>query len=242
MPVYKGKDGKIYEENAPQATIGKDQRTLASSSGGNAAQGSSDDRTRLGDGGEQPASTPERTDAFNQKTQLAGVAGPPASSPGQQTSPARGVPGGTPAAAEPFDQGAEKTSLVGGLPVEDGQTADPMISEDPVVGWLVIENGPGRGSAVQVGVGMNSVGRGADQRIRIDFGDTAISSVKHFFVSYDPRSRQFGVHRGDGPNITYLNGAPIYGSEVLPTMAQIEVGSTTLRFVALCGEDFSWTE
>ena len=39
-------------------------------------------------------------------------------------------------------------------------------SSDPVVGWLVVVAGPGRGSAVELGYGMNAVGRVKSPRSR----------------------------------------------------------------------------
>jgi hypothetical protein len=116
------------------------------------------------------------------------------------------------------------------------------LRDGPIVGWLVVESGPGRGRSLPIGMGMNSVGRAGNQRIPLAFGDLTISSNKHFFVSFEPRGGAFGVHRGDGANLAYLNGRPVYQSEPLSSFDRIEVGATKLCFVALCGPQFSWTD
>ena len=54
------------------------------------------------------------------------------------------------------------------------QDAAPLEGEDPMrdppVGWLVVIRGPGKGRVLTLGNGMNSLGRGADARVRINFG------------------------------------------------------------------------
>jgi hypothetical protein len=52
-------------------------------------------------------------------------------------------------------------------------------SKEPVVGWLVITSGPGRGQSLQLGYGMNSIGRNEAQRVSLDFGDEEISRENH---------------------------------------------------------------
>jgi hypothetical protein len=115
-------------------------------------------------------------------------------------------------------------------------------SEDPVVGWLVIVSGPGRGNFCRLGYGQNSVGRDVEERVRLDFGDDNISRKKHCFVIYEPRTRQYTLRPGDGANLTYLNGAMLSQPRQIKSGDLIEVGKTTLRFVPLCGPDFEWHE
>ena len=111
---------------------------------------------------------------------------------------------------------------------------------DPVVGWLVIIEGPGKGSAIQIGNGQNSVGRGAGARVRIDFGDPEISRERHATVTYDPKHNKFYIGNGDGPNMTYLDGDPVLAPTPLNSRSTLSIGRTTLRFVAFCDQDFSW--
>ena len=236
MPIEKDENGRPVERKGRSAEIGVSNRTLASSSGG--SSNDSGDKTQVvGQGG---GAAPRGQDAFDDKTRLAGIGGDVGSGPsdhsGTLTPSDRGSVGARQSSAAP------KTELVGAQGVSDDVKADAIASDDPVVGWLVIISGPGRGFSVPIGTGMNSVGRGSDQRVTLSFGDNKISSSKHFFVSYDPRSRQFGLHRGDGANLTYLNDAPVYGSEKLENYSIVEVGATKLRFVAFCDESFSWNE
>ena len=114
--------------------------------------------------------------------------------------------------------------------------------EDPVVGWLVIVDGPGMGHAVRLGNGQNTVGRGKASRARIEFGDNQISRSTHAVVTYDPKGNKFYVQGGTGTNLTYLNDAPVLSPTPLDSGSWIVLGQTTLRFVALCDDAFSWTD
>ena len=111
---------------------------------------------------------------------------------------------------------------------------------DPVVGWVVVIAGPGRGRARRLGYGQNSVGRDKTERVPLDFGDAGISRSKHCYILYDPRKRQYLVRPGDGPNLTYLDGDVLADSRPLHAGQTIELGDTKLRFVPLCGSDFDW--
>ena len=112
--------------------------------------------------------------------------------------------------------------------------------QDPVVGWLVIISGPGKGNFRRLGYGQNSVGREQSERACLDFGDENISRKRHCFIIYDPRERQFTLRPGDGANLTYLNGKLLSESHQIHSEDKIEIGQTTLRFVPLCGQDFDW--
>ena len=81
-----------------------------------------------------------------------------------------------------------KTRILSPLrrPSEDrGPQTDPMA--DPPVGWLVVVRGPGKGSVLTLGNGMNAIGRGTSSRVRLDFGDDNVSRANHARVAYDPR-------------------------------------------------------
>ncbi len=156
------------------------------------------------------------------------------------------------------DDGGERTRIVGprrrqksGAEDQDvtpapssakRATADPM--DDPVVGWLVIVDGPGKGAAVPLGYGMNSIGRASTERVQIDFGDDEISRSQHALVTYDPKSRKFFVQHGGGRNLTYLgaDNQPVLTPIELHGGEEINVGSTKLRFVRFCGPDFDWND
>ena len=134
--------------------------------------------------------------------------------------------------------GDPQTVIAGGLTQStavDGQAA----ARDPVVGWLVVIEGPGKGSAVQIGNGQNTVGR-EEARIRLDFGDPQISRSEHAVITYDPRSNQFYIQQGKGTNLVYLEEKPVLVPKLLENGSKISIGGTTLRFVAFCDENFRW--
>ncbi len=148
----------------------------------------------------------------------------------------------------PAPQGGEeeRTRLVGGRRREDEkgrqERAEDRGMDDPVVGWLVVVEGPGKGRAVQLGYGSNSLGRGATDRVKLDFGDDQISRDSHAVVTYDPRGRKFYVQHGGGTNLTYLGDQPLLTPAELPELSHIRIGNTVLRFVPLCGAEFDWQD
>ena len=77
---------------------------------------------------------------------------------------------------------------------------------DPVVGWLVVRQGPGRGRFCPIFYGQNSLGRGGDQRIRVDFGDKRISREAHAFIVYDDIAQKFYLRDGGKTNLVRHNG------------------------------------
>ena len=150
----------------------------------------------------------------------------------------------------PSSEGGDKTVLIGrpvrpktpgSNPFEAGD-AMPDAADDPVVGWLVVFKGPGRGNALRLGNGWNAIGRDASQRVRLDFGDTMISRSNHAKILYDPRARKFTITPGDGLNPAYVRGEALVAPQEVNSQDMIQLGETELRFVALCGKDFDWQE
>ena len=47
---------------------------------------------------------------------------------------------------------------------------------------------------------------------------------------------------GGKQNIVRLNGTPVISNEEINTGDEIKIGETTMRFVALCTEEFNWTD
>lgn len=114
---------------------------------------------------------------------------------------------------------------------------------DPVVGWLVVLDGPGKGNFRPIFKGSNTIGRSASQRVPIDFGDDAISSEKQAFLTYDERKRSYQlVPNLERPNLVYHNDAALVSNVDLKTHDKVMLGRTTLLFVPLCGPDFDWGE
>ncbi|NEW60696.1 FHA domain-containing protein [Sulfurovum sp. bin170] len=111
---------------------------------------------------------------------------------------------------------------------------------EPVVGWLVIVEGKGRGNDLRVVAGQNSIGRGRSNMICVDFGDETISRDRHAFIIYDTKHKKFIFRSGDGQNISYLNDAGVYSPEPIKDGDTIEIGETKLRFSTFCNENFEW--
>jgi hypothetical protein len=107
-------------------------------------------------------------------------------------------------------------------------------------GWLVVVDGPGRGAYFAVTMSVSSIGRGADQAISLNFGDASISRQNHAAIAYDAEQNRFFLGHGNKSNIVRRNGQPVLATEELTDGDVIRIGKTSLRFVALCGDDFTW--
>ncbi len=182
-------------------------------------------------------------------TQL-GTHGPASQRPANPDAPTEivlrpGLAGGQAAPQEAFNKDAgNETEIV--LPAQGGESlAQPSGGYwrrgGPVTGWLVIVKGPGRGVALELGVGNNHIGRSRDHnRVVLDFGDATISSANSGNVAYDIKAKQFVLVPGQSTNLIYLNDNAVYVPAPLKTGDLIQIGQTILYFVALCGENFSW--
>lgn len=147
--------------------------------------------------------------------------------------------------------GRAKTRLLG-IDHGEGKVEDVLakqpaqVASAPVtyhaVGWLVVIEGPGRGHSMPLRAGVSQLGRGDDQSIQIDFGDTSISRDNHASIAFDEERRAFFIGHGGKANLVRLNEAPVLTTEPLAHGDKIRVGETTLQLVAFCGEDFVWTE
>lgn len=113
----------------------------------------------------------------------------------------------------------------------------------PVVGWLVIVEGPGRGRDFRLIQGENTIGRGDDMDVCLNFGDGSddtVSREAHAIVVYDNFANEFFIERGNSRNLPLLNGATIRRDQNLNAGDVVQLGSTKLRFVTLCDVDFNW--
>lgn len=118
------------------------------------------------------------------------------------------------------------------------ESAAPALTHP--VGWMVVVSGPGTGHAFALYNGVSTIGRGSDQTVALDFGDTSISREKHAAVAYDDETNAFFLGHGGKSNIVRLNNRPVLSTEDIGHGDSVRIGETTLRFVALCGADFSW--
>ncbi len=110
------------------------------------------------------------------------------------------------------------------------------------VGWLVVIDGPGRGHSFPLEPGVSQIGRGEDQTVPLDFGDSAISRQGHAIIAFDDESRNFYLGHGGKSNLVRLNGKPVLSTETMQHGDRVRIGETTLMLVALCGGSFTWTD
>lgn len=145
-----------------------------------------------------------------------------------------------------------KTTLLG-FDRSDGRSEDLFKEDAPQekkreesskfpTGWLVIVDGPGRGTSIALGTGVSQIGRGDDQGVQLDYGDMGISRSNHAAIAYDAETRAFYLGHGGKANIVRLNGKPVLSTETLGDGDLIRIGETTLSFVAFCNEEFCWTD
>jgi hypothetical protein len=122
--------------------------------------------------------------------------------------------------------------------------AAPVAATDaltnPVVGWLAIIAGPGRGTVLPLGYGVNDIGRGAGAKVRLDFGDATVALENQAAIIYTARSRHFYLQSVAAE--TLLNGQPASKSVELTSGDLLQLGQTRLRFVSLCGTSFDWRD
>jgi hypothetical protein len=111
---------------------------------------------------------------------------------------------------------------------------------DPVVGWLVVVDGPGRGSSLPIYYGQNSIGRGPEQRVSIDFGDQRISRDAHAYVIYDDQQRKFYIRDNGKSNLVRHKGNVVMAPTEIADRDELRIGDTTLMFIALCNTSFDW--
>lgn len=109
-----------------------------------------------------------------------------------------------------------------------------------LVGWLVVTGGPGRGTVLPLGYGVNDIGRGPGARVRLDFGDTAIALDNQAAIIYSMRSRRFYLQ--SVATATLLEGRAVRESVELNGGETLQFGATCLRFVPLCGPAFDWSD
>ena len=147
----------------------------------------------------------------------------------------RNAKGGVPPAPS---GGAARTQLVRGKQKVSRQ----QFHQDPVVGWLVIVGGPGLGAYRPIFEGNNTIGRSANQRVPLDFGDDAISSEEQSYVRYDSSERTFlFVPNMAKTNVVAINDKRPTTAVTLQAMDVITMGRTQLVFVPFCGAEFDWS-
>ncbi|MEM9707715.1 MAG: FHA domain-containing protein [Pseudomonadota bacterium] len=134
-----------------------------------------------------------------------------------------------------------ENEAAGADPFQDATQASATTSQVKFpVGWLVVIAGPGRGEHFALSAGLSTIGRGDDQAVQLDFGDTAISRHNHAAIVFDPTDQGFVLGHGSKANIVRLNDKPLISNEAIIDGDRISLGETVLQLVTFCGETFSW--
>ena len=143
-----------------------------------------------------------------------------------------------------FVPSTDKTEIYhGGMAAKFSTSANFEDIDDPIVGWFVVVKGPGLGQSVNLGSGMNSVGRDPSERVSMPFGDTLISSKDHVRVIYDDETRAFLIAPGGGSNVTKVNKQIVASPIALENYALVQLSKQThVRFVAFCNDQFDWSD
>ena len=110
------------------------------------------------------------------------------------------------------------------------------------VGWLVVVSEMGRGASFSLQDGVTRVGRGTDQTVCLNFGDNSISRDNHVSIAFDSEQNKFFIGHSGKTNMVRVNNVPLLSTEELKNKDLIRLGETTLRFIAFCADDFSWTQ
>ncbi len=153
------------------------------------------------------------------------------------TPPVAAVPGDKKIAAALTDVPAAQS------PAVKPPAATPSVTSiEPVVGWIVVIKGPGRGAARPFVTGRNAIGSAASADIPLDFGDPAIVASGHAYVVYDEEERAFFVEDGKQKVVVRLNGKLLTETMPIKHGDTLRIGATTLRLVALCGPEFDWND
>ena len=138
---------------------------------------------------------------------------------------------------------ALKTHILGVSNRPDAEARAKGMCELPVVGWLIITEGQGRGTDFRLIQGENRIGRNADLEVCLDFGaqsDNTVSHEAHAVVVYDHHANEFFIERGSSRNLAMLNGSTIRGEPTLQRNDIIQVGATKLLFLPFCDQNFKW--
>lgn len=247
MPIRRGPDGVPFEvpSHMPEKKPAAQPASPVPDRGGPAYddQGDVPTKQHASEGSGQGAasrSSPRPSSLFPEE---------PPTRPHRKTATSEHDQRAPPVAEEPRTVIHGGASRAKSAPSRDGESrfvaATPPLAEamtDPLAGWLVVVEGPGKGNALRVGFGQSSIGRGAGERIRLDFGDGKVSRANHAFIIYDPRLSQFYIKPGDGVNLLHIDDELVMMPRPLEDRSQILIGDTRLMFVAFCGPHFTWTD
>lgn len=124
----------------------------------------------------------------------------------------------------------------------DEDKGDASDGDKLPVGFVVITSGPGRGTAFNLVSGANKIGSDKDQDVELGFGDDDVAGAKHAVITFEEKTASFKLNAGLKKNEVSLNGKAIEKKGPIKSGDTVRVGSTELRFVALCDKTFRWAD
>lgn len=126
------------------------------------------------------------------------------------------------------------TNIIGGgtVYIETG-------SIRPIRGWLVCVEGDAKGKDYRVCGDRNTIGRGPENDIVLDF-DNTVSKGANAVISYDNRNNKFFIYFGEAKNNIYVNDQLLMVPIELKDYDVIDIGSSRLLFRSFCNERFNW--
>lgn len=139
--------------------------------------------------------------------------------------------------AKPKEFSEPKTQILKPDDISDQVASE---ADDPPAGFLIIVDGPGKGNYASYGYGVNTIGRGANQRVQLDFGDANISRENHAQIVFDPQSRKLLLRHEQGANLTYFKGQAVLTPTEIAARETFKIADTTLLVLPLCDDDWDW--
>lgn len=124
---------------------------------------------------------------------------------------------------------------------ESTGTTSANKASEPVVGWLVAICGLHFGESFQLYVGKNTIGRSNGNKVVLGL-DQSVSRENHATIIYEPKKREFYLQSGNSDGLIYLNDSFVNGTQIIKENDTLEIGSSKLIFIPLCGTDFSWEQ
>ena len=118
---------------------------------------------------------------------------------------------------------------------------NPILDDEPTVGWLIGVNGNYYGECFELKSGKNFIGRAPEMDIVLS-ADKTVSRYRHAVVLYEPHSRVFIAQAGESRELFYLNENVVLKNEQLNAYDTLLIGTTKLVFFPLCGSEFSWDD
>lgn len=109
------------------------------------------------------------------------------------------------------------------------------------VGWFVCIKGKNLGASFAVLSGRNYIRYTADRGIAV-WKDNGENKGQHAAVSFVPRYQKYIMERGETRDLFFLNEELVLGPVELKKYDILSLRDTSLLFVPLCGEGFSWDQ